>query len=366
MRVDRDRLLEQSQGLDAPLFRQRKEIRKCAQVEIVSGEVRRRPRGGAAHLGRLQRRFDNAGDVDRNLVLKLEHVFQRPIEAVGPEMRTGLCNEQLPGDTHPAAAFAHAAFEDIAHAQFAADLLYVDRLALVGEARIAGDDKEPADAREGGDDLLDHAIGEIVLLRVARHVLERQYRDRGLIGQRQRRFSPHPISPSRRSSLPRVRGRGREGACRVDPIDPHGAGDVFQRLIAEILERAVDPPLHLLVDDGRHADFARLRNPLQSGGDIHPVAVDVAILDDHIAEIDADAEDDPLMFGRLGIALGHALLHRHGAGDRSHDARELDQQAVASGLDNPAPVLGDFRGDQLATMGPQPGQCAGLVLAHEA
>jgi hypothetical protein len=38
-------------------------------------------------------------------------------------------------------------------------------LALVGEGRIAGDDEEPADAGERGDDLLDHAVGEIFLLR---------------------------------------------------------------------------------------------------------------------------------------------------------------------------------------------------------
>jgi hypothetical protein len=37
-------------------------------------------------------------------------------------------------------------------------LLHVDRLALIGEARIAGDDEEPADAAERGDDLLDQTV----------------------------------------------------------------------------------------------------------------------------------------------------------------------------------------------------------------
>jgi len=58
-------------------------------------------------------------------------------------------------------------FKYIAHAQFAPDLLHVDRLALVGEARIAGDHEQPADAGERSDDLLDDAVGEIFLLRVA-------------------------------------------------------------------------------------------------------------------------------------------------------------------------------------------------------
>src|SRR6266851_2005219 len=45
MPIDRDRLLEQPQSLNNPLFRYRKEDCKPAQVEIVGGEVRRRPRG---------------------------------------------------------------------------------------------------------------------------------------------------------------------------------------------------------------------------------------------------------------------------------------------------------------------------------
>ena len=54
-------------------------------------------------------------------------------------------------------------------------LLHVDRLALVGEGGVAGDDKEP---RQPGDcrcDLLDRAVDEIFLFRVTRHVLERQH-----------------------------------------------------------------------------------------------------------------------------------------------------------------------------------------------
>jgi hypothetical protein len=38
-------------------------------VEVVGAEVGRRPRGGAAHLGRQQRWLDDTGDADRYLVL---------------------------------------------------------------------------------------------------------------------------------------------------------------------------------------------------------------------------------------------------------------------------------------------------------
>jgi len=62
-----------------------------------------------------------------------------------------------------------------------ADLLYVHGSIFVGEARISGDHKEPSDARQRSDDLLDHAIGEVFLFRVAAQVLERQHGDGGLV-----------------------------------------------------------------------------------------------------------------------------------------------------------------------------------------
>ena len=87
-------------------------------------------------------------------------------------MRAGERVDQLRGDAHSTTRFAHRAFEDVAHTQFAPDLLNVNRLALVGEAGIASNDEQPADAAERGGDFLDHAIGEIFLLRIAAHIGE--------------------------------------------------------------------------------------------------------------------------------------------------------------------------------------------------
>ena len=58
MRIDRDRLFEQSRASSNPLFRYRKEGRKRAQVEIVGVEVVGRPRGG-----RLISAACNAGSI---------------------------------------------------------------------------------------------------------------------------------------------------------------------------------------------------------------------------------------------------------------------------------------------------------------
>jgi hypothetical protein len=58
--------------------------------------------------------------------------------------------------------------------------------------------------------------------------------------------------------------------------------------------------------------------------------------------------------------------HPGSRGAASVQLRRLDQDAVAGGLDDAAPVLGDLGGDHFAAMGAQPRHGAGLVLAHQA
>jgi hypothetical protein len=150
--------------------------------------------------------------------------------------------DQLRGDPHTTAGLAHRAFEDIAHAELAPDLLHIDRLALVGEARIPGDDEEPADARERGDDLLDHAVDEIFLLWITTHIREGQYRDRRLVGECQR-------------------GAGHCGriARRADTVDMHRAGDVLELLVAHVFEGEVETTRGILLYPRRDADPAGVR-----------------------------------------------------------------------------------------------------------
>src|SRR5262249_15026640 len=144
--IYRDRLLKQSQSLENPLFRAWKENRKRAKIEIIGGEVDRGPCSGATHLGRLQGWLDHPREPERHPVLQLENIFKRAIEAIGPQMRPGCRLDQLPGDADAAAGLAHRAFQHVSDAELASDLLHIDRLTLVTEARIAGDDEQPADA----------------------------------------------------------------------------------------------------------------------------------------------------------------------------------------------------------------------------
>jgi len=95
----------------------------------------------------------------------------------------------------------------------------------------------------------------------------------------------------------------------------------------------------------RDADTARLSQSFKARRDIDPVAKDIVALDDDVALVDTDAKLDPALGRQRRVAIGERRLHLGRTAERIDDARKLDQQAVAGGLDDSAPVLGDLRID---------------------
>jgi hypothetical protein len=85
-------------------------------------------------------------------------------------MRTGLAINKLRVDTDMVLVALYRAFEDIAHAQFFADLLDRDVLALEGERGVARDHEAIAYARQIGREVLRDAVGKIILAWIAREV----------------------------------------------------------------------------------------------------------------------------------------------------------------------------------------------------
>src|ERR1700731_1498563 len=100
-------------------------------------------------------------------------------------------------------------------------------------------------------------------------------------------------------------------------------------------------------------------------GPVAAIAEDVVVLDDHVAEIDADAKLYPPRRRDVRVASRHPALDLRGAQHRVGDAVELDQHAVAGGLDDAAAVLRDSRIDQLDPMGLETRECPRLVDLHE-
>ena len=89
-------------------------------------------------------------------------------------------------------------------------------------------------------------------------------------------------------------------------------------------KRELELALDLVEGGAGDHDAARLGQLLEPGGDVYAVAVDVAVaLDDHVAQVDADAEADAPV---LGTSASRSAMPRWIAAaqrDRIDHAREL-------------------------------------------
>src|SRR4030095_4677783 len=88
-------------------------------------------------------------------------------------------------------------------------------------------------------------------------------------------------------------------------------------------------------------DTTRLGDGFEPRGDIDAVAVEIAALDHHIAEIDADAKHEMTVLRLAAIGGGHAMLQIDRALHGVDGARDLHQPSVAGDLENAAVVLSD-------------------------
>jgi hypothetical protein len=141
--------------------------------------------------------------------------------------------------------------------------------------------------------------------------------------------------------------------------------DVLQRLIALLLEADVKFMSKLVAHRLADADAAGRGDGLEPGCNIDAVAQHIAVLDDDVAEIDADAELD-LPFGLdIAIAARHPALDLDGAFGGIGRRHEFDQHAVAGRLDDPAVVLGDDGIDELEPVSLEPRQRPRFIDLHE-
>ena len=115
------------------------------------------------------------------MILQIEDIAEPAVKTVGPKMCTSGGIDELSRDTDPVCRAANAPFQHVPHPQLTSDLLHLDRAPLVGEARVAGDDEQFLETGQCSDDFFHHAVGEEFLLRIAAHILKRQYGNGGLV-----------------------------------------------------------------------------------------------------------------------------------------------------------------------------------------
>src|SRR5439155_7815863 len=136
-------------------------------------------------------------------------------------------------------------------------------------------------------------------------------------------------------------------AVESQPVHPHRADDVLDLLLASEIEGPIKLALQMVISRARYDHAARLGELLQASGDIDAVAIDIAVYQCHIAQIDSDAEHDALTLRQPCIARGCRSLDFRSANNRVDHAVEGDDRAVTHELDDAAVVLGDRGIDQL-------------------
>ena len=108
-------------------------------------------------------------------------------------------------------------------------------------------------------------------------------------------------------------------AAAVEPhaVGAHGPRNVLHLLLAGEVERQAKLALQVVVDGAGEQHAAGVAELLQPGGDVDAVAEQVVALDHHVAEIDADAEDDAALGRDIRLRGGRFLLQ----GDRAATRR---------------------------------------------
>jgi hypothetical protein len=147
---------------------------------------------------------------------------------------------------------------------------------------------------------------------------------------------------------------------------PDRVRNVLEPVLARVGNRNFELTADLPVGIFREADAARGCNLLEPRGNVDAVAEHIALFDDDVANVDADAELDATLARKGGVALCHPVLHGNRAGDCFDDRRKRKQEAVTDGLDDLPIVRGNERINQLRAVRFQRQQRAFLVRAHEA
>src|SRR5262249_55922851 len=160
----------------------------------------------------------------------------------------------------------------------------------------------PAEARQSSNDVLDHAVGKVFLLRIAAQVREGKHGNRRFVRESK--------------SWPHGRPRSRKLIAR-DAVDADWLRDVLKLLLAGVYKCELHLPTDVFIHLAGDANTTRLCNAFKACSDVDAVPVDAGIVKDDVPLIDANAEAHAAVFFHVDIALRHNPLDRHRAVDRA-------------------------------------------------
>jgi hypothetical protein len=99
-------------------------------------------------------------------------------------------------------------------------------------------------------------------------------------------------------------------------VDAHGAVDVLERPLTEIVKGELGLAPYLLEGIGSKIDATRLALILDPCSHVDAVTENVISVDDDVADVDAHTELDPLFLRYRGVAFDHGTLDLNGTPHR--------------------------------------------------
>jgi hypothetical protein len=162
-----------------------------------------------------------------------------------------------------------------------------------------------------------------------------------------------------------LRCRGNSTA-KFDPPRPHGLGNVLQGLRPKVIPTDLDLAANLPISVIGYTYAARLSDTLQPSRNVDAIAKDIVVVDNDIADMNADPVLNSDILRDVRVLRGHGTLDFDRAAGGIDRAAKFYQQAVTSGLDDAASMGSDSRVNNGFSGGLEPSQGAFLVTAHEA
>src|SRR5215471_18566474 len=112
-------------------------------------------------------------------VLKAQDVMAIAVVFFCPQVPAVFGIDELRRHSDPVSGFAHATFQHVSDAELTPNFAHIRGLTLPLEAGIASNDKQAAEPRQLGDDVLNNAVAKVFLLGISTHVGEGEHRNGG-------------------------------------------------------------------------------------------------------------------------------------------------------------------------------------------
>ena len=167
-----------------------------------------------------------------------------------------------------------------------------------------------------------------------------------------------------RDALAKSRARP-PAAAGPDDVNPNRAGDVLELLAAPVLKICLELAAYLPVCVFRNADGARVSDTFQAGGDVDTITENIAVLDDDVADVDADAKFDARALGHVSVTFAHPALNGDRTAHGIDSTGKLDQYSIARRLYDAAGMLGNLGVQEFTAMHLKARKRALLVIADK-